>query len=248
MTATQTTTLAALHRADGSASYTHGGYTILSAVNGPIEVQRRDEIPDEAAIEVNVRPAVGVGGPRERHIETLLHAALRTVILTHQYPRSLIQITLQILSTPEDSSPQSTSHISFLAPLLNAAVPALLHAGVPMSHVPVAGTCCVSRDGEVETHPSPRAIAQAKSVHVFAFTSPGERMLMAESEGEFSKEEWRSAGEVVRKACLGSNEGGRGENGMVVDSSAQQQSVLDHVRRAVEVKVAGDEKWREQGE
>ena len=50
-----------LHSADGSATYTAHGYTILGAVNGPIEVMRRDELPDEAALEVNVRPAVGVG-------------------------------------------------------------------------------------------------------------------------------------------------------------------------------------------
>jgi len=54
-------TLTHLHRADGSATYTHNGYSIIGAVNGPIEVQRRDEMPEEATIEVNVRPAVGVG-------------------------------------------------------------------------------------------------------------------------------------------------------------------------------------------
>lgn len=53
--------LSYLHRADGSATYTQGGYSVIGAVNGPIEVQRRDELPEEAAIEVNVRPSVGVG-------------------------------------------------------------------------------------------------------------------------------------------------------------------------------------------
>lgn len=54
-------TLAPLQRADGSATYSFNGYTVTGAVNGPIEVQRRDELPEEAAIEVNVRPATGVG-------------------------------------------------------------------------------------------------------------------------------------------------------------------------------------------
>jgi exosome complex component RRP46 len=53
--------LSHLHRADGSATYSHNGYSLIGAVNGPIEVQRRDEMPEEATIEVNVRPAVGVG-------------------------------------------------------------------------------------------------------------------------------------------------------------------------------------------
>lgn len=59
--AVQSAQLAELHRADGSATYTSGDYTVIAAVNGPIEVQRRDELAEEAAIEVNIRPASGVG-------------------------------------------------------------------------------------------------------------------------------------------------------------------------------------------
>jgi len=50
-----------LHRADGSARYSAAGYTVVAAVNGPIEVTRRDELPQHAALEVNVRPSIGVG-------------------------------------------------------------------------------------------------------------------------------------------------------------------------------------------
>jgi exosome complex component RRP46 len=56
-----TASLSQVNSADGSATYACGGYAVIGSVNGPIEVQRRDEIPDEAAIEVNVRPAAGVG-------------------------------------------------------------------------------------------------------------------------------------------------------------------------------------------
>ncbi len=56
------TTLSPLHRADGSATYSINGYKVIAAVNGPIEVQRRDELPEEAAIDVTVRPASGLGG------------------------------------------------------------------------------------------------------------------------------------------------------------------------------------------
>lgn len=54
--------LSPLFRADGSASHTSNGYSIIAAVNGPVEVQRKDEIPEEAAIDVVIRPAAGVGG------------------------------------------------------------------------------------------------------------------------------------------------------------------------------------------
>lgn len=57
-----TATLSHLYRADGSATFSQNGYTVIGAVNGPIEVQRRDELPEEAAVDVIVRPAAGVGG------------------------------------------------------------------------------------------------------------------------------------------------------------------------------------------
>jgi exosome complex component RRP46 len=55
-------TLSHLSRSDGSATYSHNGYTVLGSVNGPIEAQRRVERPKEAVIEVVIRPATGVGG------------------------------------------------------------------------------------------------------------------------------------------------------------------------------------------
>ncbi len=127
-------TLSPLHRADGSAIFTSNGYSVVAAVNGPIEVQRRDELPEEAAIDVAIRPAAGVGGKdrcesnqdpssklltsvtgiRERHLESILQSTLRHVILVSAHPRTLIQVTLQIVSSKEGSFnsgdlPQATS-------------------------------------------------------------------------------------------------------------------------------------------
>ena len=54
--------LGALPHTDGSVNYSWHGFEVVGAVNGPIEVQRRDELPEEAFIEVNIRPANGTGG------------------------------------------------------------------------------------------------------------------------------------------------------------------------------------------
>lgn len=43
-------------------------------------------------------------GPRERHLETLVHNTLRSIILTRSIPRTLVQVTLQVRSLPEEDS------------------------------------------------------------------------------------------------------------------------------------------------
>ena len=62
MTTMPSVTLSPLPKTDGSATYAHNGFSIIGGVNGPIEVQRRDELPEEAAVDVVIRPAAGVGG------------------------------------------------------------------------------------------------------------------------------------------------------------------------------------------
>ena len=41
-------------------------------------------------------------GTRERHLESILQSTLRQIILIHSFPRTLIQVTLQITSNPEN--------------------------------------------------------------------------------------------------------------------------------------------------
>lgn len=58
-------TLDTLPYADGSAQITARGISVLAAVSGPLEVLRRDELPDEATIDVSVRPSAGIAGKIE---------------------------------------------------------------------------------------------------------------------------------------------------------------------------------------
>jgi hypothetical protein len=43
-------------------------------------------------------------GTRERHLESILQSTLRQIILIHNFPRTLIQVTLQITSTPDNEN------------------------------------------------------------------------------------------------------------------------------------------------
>ncbi|PSK35991.1 Exosome complex component RRP46 [Elsinoe australis] len=266
--------LGPLHRADGSATYSHAGYSVICAVNGPIEVQRRDEIPDEAAIEVNVRPAVGVGGPKERHLETLIHSTLRHLILIHLHPRTLIQITLQILTLPESESDlPPSSHTHLIPPLLNASSIALLHAAIPLSTTLTSTIVCLPHSKSSDpvkassstapiTDPSPAQLKSSRSSHVFAFASNGD-VVLAESEGVFTIDEFERAGEVARGICLGEamvgKDGdvemeGEEEGGVRLGGDGGEQrtngvgegkeGVMGLLEGAVGVKVREGERWR----
>ncbi|USP81983.1 Exosome complex component RRP46 [Curvularia clavata] len=251
-----TVILTHLNRADGSATYTHLGYSIIGAVNGPIEVQRRDELPEEAAIEVNVRPATGVGSPRERHLETLVHNTLRSIILMQSIPRTLVQITLQVRSLPEeDSTARVNTSLSLLPHLLHTALLALLSASIPLrttfTSILIAQPASSSPP---LVSPTANQLLRAKpirSVHVFAF-SGDRKMLLSESEGDFSYEEWNEVCQTGEEACCGEDddddEGGikldvEGE-AMDVDVEIEPENLDKWLRSVVKRKVEHEQRWK----
>ncbi|KAH7377803.1 hypothetical protein BKA66DRAFT_467254 [Pyrenochaeta sp. MPI-SDFR-AT-0127] len=250
-------TLTHLNRADGSATYTHNGYSIIGAVNGPIEVQRRDEQPEEATIEVNVRPAFGVGSPKERHLETLLYNTLRSVILTRLIPRTLVQITLQVRSLPEeDTSTGINTSLTILPHLLHTALLTLLSASIPLRTILTSVLIAIPSSAPQDSPSTPLLSPTAnellrakpiKSVHVFAF-SGDRRLLLNESDGKFSYEEWAEACEKAEEVCCGEeDEGGIkldvGE-GMDLDGQSQEESLEKWLREVVRKKVEWEQRWK----
>ncbi|KAF1957813.1 hypothetical protein CC80DRAFT_442748 [Byssothecium circinans] len=238
--------LSHLHRADGSATYTHNGYCIIGAVNGPVEVMRRDEVPEEATVEVNVRPAVGVGSPKERHLETLLHNTLRSIILTRSIPRTLVQITLQVRSLPEEeSSCGVSSTLTILPHLLHTALLALLSASIPLSTVLTSTLIAIPENSLPITSPTATELFHAKpirSVHVFAFSGHGS-MLLNESDGKFSFEEWDEAAETAEEICCREEGGVELGEGMEVDG--KEGGNLDAwLREIVRKKVQWETRWK----
>ena len=147
-----------------------------------------------------------------------------------------MQLTLQILASPPtiaasvrftdpllSSIADDSQSIPFLAPLINATLPALLHASIPLSTTCTAATVALL-DGKALLDPSPEVLTRASSVHALAFSGAGE-ILLAESEGSFTTADWELA---VQAAQTGS------------------QSTAQAVHKAVEAKLTADEAWREQ--
>lgn len=112
-----------LLRADGSARFALGQSAVIAAIYGPREPKSRyREVFDRATIEVIVRPRVAVPGPFERQLEGHLTRQLDHIVLHKEYPRTQIQVIVQVCS--------SDGSIGAVAG--NAAFLALLDAGVAM--------------------------------------------------------------------------------------------------------------------
>lgn len=98
--------IASLHpldRADGSASYKcpSTGSNILGSVNAPVELPGRRDVlkPEEATVEVFVKPGTAPGGVGERYVEGIIKGALGRLILGREkgYPRRGVVVTLVIV-------------------------------------------------------------------------------------------------------------------------------------------------------
>ncbi|KAI4863718.1 hypothetical protein F4820DRAFT_361236 [Hypoxylon rubiginosum] len=242
--------LSHLQNADGSATFSYAGYTVVGAVNGPIEVQRRDEIPEEAAVDVIVRPAAGVGGTRERHLESLIQSTIRQIILVENFPRTLIQIILQVTATPENEYVnakvvQANSNLAILPALLQTAVLSLLSAALPLTATLTSTALAIVPDGQskkITLNPSPREIEVSRSFHVFSFTSHDE-LILVESEGNFTMKEWDDVFAAAQRQCCPATVADDGDTFMD-DGSLTGTDLKQFTRSTLEEKIKSDLHWK----
>lgn len=165
--------VSSLSRPDGSASFSAGHTRVLSAVYGPAAPRAASrEDPNGAVVTVvwkhgaiarkggggggtssggggsdtNNKGDGGAGsshpgyGATERELERFVGDALAACIRLDQYPRSVVEVVIQVIRADG----------SVLGTAVNAAVMALMDAGVEMRSVPVATTCLVLRGGDAE--------------------------------------------------------------------------------------------------
>lgn len=231
-----------LSRADGSTVFSDGLYTIVAGVNGPVEVQRRDEIPEAAAIEVNVRPSSGVGGPRERWLESVIHAVVKSVLLVHLHPRTLIQITLQLAKEPQVALQRSVEDVALIPTLVNSAFLALIDGGLPLATTMSAILAVTSSDGSISLAPEEKEIRDCGSIHAFAFTQEGEQVL-CQSSGDFDFELWQRVADDAQGACLSAIASLEEDAEMLVDSADKRST--QWLRKALVDRARSINAWRE---
>jgi exosome complex component RRP46 len=90
-------------------------------------------------------------------------------------------------------------------------------------------------------HPSPVEADGAKSVHVLGFTSD-EKLLLAESKGAFSPEEWDRVLEIGQRVCC--RRQGAGLDETMGEGGIESASLADFMRATMEAKTAADLHWK----
>lgn len=124
--------LRALTSADGSAEYRYEDYFIVAAVYGPVPVKSKQEKIDTATIQVVFESTNSPPSIIQNSIAVRLERIFELVLLGTAYPRSLVNISIQPIKIG-DNNVDRLFTICF-----NAAVLALLDAGIYMTCIPIA--------------------------------------------------------------------------------------------------------------
>lgn len=192
-------TAGTLANVDGSAQWAQGATKVICSVSGPLEVKYKDELPNDATLELVVRPITGVSTTRETLIEERIFSAISPCILRKLHPRTLIQIVVQILESGE----KPIYNVNEMAASINAAGVALIDAAIPLQGIPVACALAVV-ENSIVVDPSDYQLQNSQSTHVIAYEFRDDlphRILLCESTGEFTEEQVMACLDEAVKIC-----------------------------------------------
>mmetsp|Transcript_12802 Transcript_12802/g.19385 ORF Transcript_12802/g.19385 Transcript_12802/m.19385 type:complete len:253 (+) Transcript_12802:143-901(+) len=140
--------LSMLTRADGSAKFSCGQTSILAAVFGPIAPRIEAHAHMSRAkisVVISKRSCLthnNTGNVQE--MEFFIANALSACIMTEQYPRTIIEVVVEVLKGDG----------SILSATVNASVLALMDAGLMMRSLPIATTCVISNNSIIKLDPT----------------------------------------------------------------------------------------------
>jgi len=155
--------LGEISRGDGSVVWCQGETSVACSVYGPGEAKLRqtEQVVDKAAVEVVLRPRVGMGQLEDKARESRLVSTLSSTILTVLHPRTAISINLQLQQ--EDGCTESAC--------INAACLALLDASVSLKFLIASVTVVIMADGDIVCDPSQKQVDRSVARAMFTFSS-----------------------------------------------------------------------------
>lgn len=100
----------------------------------------------------------------------------------------------------------------------------------------------VKENGGVAPSPSAQDLEAATSIHVLAFSSHGD-LLVVESEGHFTIDTWEKVYAKARLICYGEKEEDSGSEDLSMDE--EDTKLEDVLRYAVRQKVTAEYRWKQ---
>ncbi len=188
-----------LKRADGSSYLEWGGNKILCAVYGPREVHpRHDQDPVRALVRCRYSMASFSVSDRKRpgpdrrsqEISKICSEALRPVVLTHLFPRTAIDVFVEVIEAEAGSRCAG----------LTAASVALADAGIPMKGL-VAACAAGKVDGQVVLDLSREEDNFGETDFPIAIVPKTGDIVLLQQDGHFTIGELETALDMATKAC-----------------------------------------------
>jgi len=180
-----------LQKSDGSVMFQQGETKVTCGVFGPAEAQVRRELIDKATLDCVFKPKVGLPGVKEKAVENVVSKTCEEVVLMKLFPRSAIQIVLQLM---HDSG-------SLLSCLINAACMAMVHAGIPMKCMVASVCCAIDKEGNILVDPSSEEEENTRSMMTLSFESKELKLISSHTTGSFSIDEYFTCLQVARQSA-----------------------------------------------
>ncbi|UCF11887.1 MAG: exosome complex exonuclease Rrp41 [Thermoplasmatales archaeon] len=188
-----------LHRADGSCYLEWGGNKVFAAVYGPREaIPRHTQNPLRAIVSARYNMAAFSvedrkrPGPdrRSREISKVISEALEKVVLTEQFPRSAIDVNIEVLDAEAGTRCAG----------LTAAGVALADAGIPMKDIPVA--CAAGKiAGQIVIDLGKEEDNFGDADLPVAISPRTDEILLLQMDGHLTVEEFNKALDLAIKGC-----------------------------------------------
>ncbi len=188
-----------LDRADGSALIEWGRNKILVAVYGPRELHPKHmAMPDKALIRCEYRMATfsvpdrksPAPRRREKEISKILGEALVPAVFNYLYPRSVIDVYINILQADGGSRCASVCAASL----------ALADAGVPMKDL-VVGVAAGNLSGTVVLDLDDVEDKEGEGDLPIAVLPNLEEIVLLQSDGTFTPKQYKEALDLMMPAC-----------------------------------------------
>jgi exosome complex component RRP41 len=188
-----------LKRADGSAYIEQGNNKILVAVYGPQELHPRHlQQPDTAVLRCmyNMAPFSVVErkkpGPDRRSIEIskVVREALEPVLFLNLYPRSVIDIYVEVLQADAGTRVAGVTAASL----------ALADAGIPIRDL-VVGVSVGKVEGTLVLDLNAEEDQYGEADMPVAMTGRDKRITLLQMDGHMTREEFKKALQLALKGC-----------------------------------------------